>query len=161
MQTFLDQRMRSRPLEREHLDPNRAPPPPIRPEAKALLVPSIAVMLADRIIEDDELRMLARILQLHPYFEGVGPDRLHWLIDHIQAETAEAGVEAMLEAAAPELDMEARDTALVFAFAIAIADGHTGDEELRTILRAAEIFDIAEEDIPLIARDARTWMDSL
>lgn len=160
MTNFREQRLLSRPLVRARRRADADPAiQPVRPEARAILVPAIAVMIADRVIDEEELNELTSIIDGNLYFSDVSGSDLRWIFDTVQRDILERGEDAVFIDAARDLAPDHYRLAFLFAFSVAGADGSFDNDEVRCIARAARHFGLSEDTVTEIAAEALEQID--
>lgn len=93
------------------------------------MVPIVAAMLADGVIEDDEINQIRSICAWSPIYSRNTRDKdteiILNAIKRVKADNAESTCRQAAELLSPGL----RETSFVFAVRMAFADGHVGQSE--------------------------------
>lgn len=122
----------------------RAAPAPDTSLAKAVLMPAVLTMISDGDIGDGELAQLGNICGFSPIFANVDGPKLKALIQEVITDLTSKDLEQVTQTAKSQLTMEMRETAILFAMRIALADGHVDDNEQRALVGLGERFEIPE-----------------
>ena len=120
----------------------KKPPAPETGLAKAVLMPSVLTMISDGSVDDGEIHQLGNLCGFSPIFAGVDPKALTGLIKEIIGELNSGGLELVTQQVKSQLTMPMRETALLFAIRIALADGRVDDGEKNALLGMAARFEI-------------------
>lgn len=99
----------------------------------AVMVPTVAAMLADGQIDDDELVQIRSIFVLSPIFASNSRERDTEIILKAVRLIEDDGPKAMCERAKAVLSPELRETSLAFAIMMVMSDGHIGHKEEQLI----------------------------
>lgn len=112
--------------------------------AKAVLVPSVMVMLSDGSVDDSELIQMSNLCAFSPIFATVPPETAVALMKDIVNEFTSEGFQTVLDRTKAALPMPMRETALSFSMRISMADGRLDDNELKSLIILSETFEIPE-----------------
>lgn len=129
----------------------------------ALMIPIVGAMLADGVVEEDELFQIDAVCAFSPIFERNASYENELLILRATRLIEDHGVARMCERAAAVLSPALRETAFAYAVKVIFADGRYGDieqEVLGDIRRALRIESVrAEAIIDVISVMRRTADD--
>ncbi|MFV2052347.1 tellurite resistance TerB family protein [Aliiroseovarius sp. YM-037] len=112
--------------------------------AKAVLVPSVMTMISDGSVDDSELAQLANLCSFSPIFARQSPDTVLAMIKDVLGELQSSDIQAMIDRTKGQLTMPMRETAVLFAMRIAIADGRVDEGERKALLVLGQQFEIPE-----------------
>lgn len=112
--------------------------------ARSVLMPSVMTMIADGSVDDSELSQLANLCSFSPIFAGQSGDVTMSQIKELTAELLQGDIQALIERTKSELTMPMRETALLFAMRIAMADGHLDEGEKKSLVIMGEQFGLPE-----------------
>jgi tellurite resistance protein len=100
----------------------------------ALISTMVMVSAADKEMSDRELYTIGQIVRTLPAFNGYEPDDLaEDASESMNMLNAEENLEAMIGKIKAALPKKLWETAYALACDVAVADGHTGQEELRML----------------------------
>ncbi|KJZ21186.1 tellurite resistance TerB family protein [Loktanella sp. S4079] len=111
---------------------------------KAVLMPSVMTMISDGSVDDSELMQLANLCTFSPIFAGQTPDTTMRQIKELIGELTTGDVQALVDRTKNELTMGMRETAVLFAMRIAMADGRIDEGERKALLIMGSQFEIPE-----------------
>jgi len=113
--------------------------------AKAVLMPSVLTMVSDGSVDDAEIAQLSNLCGFSPIFSGVDANTLTAMIKEIILDLKSGGLELVTQQVKSQLTMPMRETALLFAMRIALADGRVDDGEKNALIGMGERFEIPED----------------
>lgn len=117
----------------------------LRQIARAVLVPTVAAMMADGTAADDEVAQLKLLCATSPIFRPLPVSVTTDLVFDVMQEIRRDGPADAIGRAAQALTPPLRETALAFTLRIALADGTLADDEKEALLHVAERLSIADE----------------
>lgn len=103
-----------------------------------VMIPIVAVMLADGAIDDEEVRQIRSICAWSPIYLANSMDRDTEIIMRAIRIVEDHGAEAACHKAREALSPGLRETAFVSAVRIVFSDGHVGAAEQRMIENLAQ-----------------------
>lgn len=103
----------------------------------AVMVPVVAGMLADGLIDDDEVRQIRSICAWSPIYIRNTVEQDTEIINRAIRMVEREGAEGMCRQAADLLSPALRETAFVFAVRLVFADGHVGSSEEKLVEQLA------------------------
>ena len=112
--------------------------------SKAVLMPSVMTMIADGSVDDSDLAQLSNLCSFSPIFAGQPGEVTMSLIKELANELLNGDIGALLARTKAELTMPMRETAVLFAMRIAMADGHLDEGEKKSLLVLGQQFEIPE-----------------
>ena len=111
---------------------------------KAVLVPSVMTMISDGSIDDNERAQLANLCGFSPIFASQSPEATVEQIKGIVNEITSGNIQALIDQTKAQLTMPMRETAVLFAMRIAMADGFLDDGERKSLMILGQHFEIPE-----------------
>ncbi len=123
----------------------RGAPAPDTTLGKAVLMPAVLTMVSDGDIGKGEIAQLENICSFSPIFATVDAATLTNMITGVLNDLKTQGAEAVTANAKARLTMPMRETALLFAMRIALADGRIDDGEQNVLIGMGERFEIPSE----------------
>lgn len=111
---------------------------------RSVLMPSVMTMISDGSVDDGELAQLANLCSFSPIFSGQSGETTMEMIKSLAQEIITGDLQALLDQAKNNMTMEMRETAVLFAMRIAMADGRIDDGERKALLVLGQHFEIPE-----------------
>lgn len=112
--------------------------------AKAALMPAVLTMIADGDIDDAEIFQLQNLCAFSPIFTPVGPEKVAALIKELIDDLGKQGIAPLIQSSKALLSPPLRETAVLFAMRIALADGRIDAAEEKSLLALGQNFEIPE-----------------
>lgn len=113
--------------------------------AKAVVMPAVLTMVSDGDISDGEIAQLQNVCAFSPIFAACDSATLVALIKDVMNDLKTQGAETVTQNAKATMSMQMRETALLFAMRIALADGRIDDGEQNVLIGMGERFEIPQE----------------
>lgn len=112
--------------------------------SRSVLMPSVMTMISDGSVDDNELAQLANLCSFSPIFAGQSGEATLATIKDLIKELTSGDIQALIDQTKAELTMPMRETAVLFAMRIAMADGHLDEGEKKSLLILGQQFEIPE-----------------
>lgn len=113
--------------------------------AKDVMTPAVVTMYIDGSVDNSEIDQLINLLNFSPIFAQVKQSELQPMVAQIMEDLKSHNGASLVQSVASRLPMPMRQTALLFAMRIALADGRLDDSEKAVLFGFAEAFGITPE----------------
>lgn len=110
--------------------------------AKSVLTPSVLTMISDGSVDDSEMAQLANLCSFSPIFASHSGDQTVEMIEEIYNELKSGSIQKQFERLTAGLTMPMRETALLFAIRVAMADGRIDKGEETALFGIAQTFGV-------------------
>ncbi|MEM9975421.1 MAG: tellurite resistance TerB family protein [Pseudomonadota bacterium] len=120
--------------------------PKLEAIAKAVITPSVFMIHADGKVQRSEADQLHNLCAFSPIFQELGAPGTKKAVDSVIMDIAAHGPQAVLSGAISQLSPLLRETALMFAMRIALADGELAEVERAVLLRMASEMGISPDN---------------
>jgi tellurite resistance protein len=115
----------------------------------------VGVAAADGVISHAEALEVVRALSKASIFRGVGDKHLNKMMKRLAAVAKTHGAHRLLEAAAPGVPRDLRESVFAWATDIAYADGRVSAHEVDYLKRAAQVLSLSDAVAAKILEVAR------
>ncbi len=113
--------------------------------ARAILAPSIMTIISDGSVDSAELAQLGNLCAFSPIFQPLGDARIVALIEAVTADMQARGANAVMAEAVPRLTPALRETAMIFAMRMAMADRPLADVEKQLLMTLSRHMQIPDQ----------------
>lgn len=113
--------------------------------AKAVLVASVIVMRADGATTREEMIELANLCSFSPIFAAFGSHKTVEMLVQAEQEASTKSIDQMIQESAQVLSPALRETAICFAYRVAMADGRLDQAEEVVLIKIAAHYGVPFE----------------
>ncbi len=112
--------------------------------ARAVVTPAIFIMHVDGSVDDAEIAQLVNSCSFSPIFAPIPGQRTKALLNEVLGDFAARSPSVVIGEAISTLSPALRETALLFAMRIALADGRLDDNEQAVLVKLSQDMGISQ-----------------